>query len=164
MMSHFPCDKDAIVTEYSHNTCQRGNDWEHEYEVYIKGEGEVAWYSNSTLTLIKHNQMALIKKWKAKEKVERKEKSDLDWIFENGKDVLKDTHGSTVKALAKCLGCRNLWGSSGEGYVYLHNAVATMTMAKEYLETNDKEGWLKFAKAYRAERRKERRKAKRVSK
>jgi hypothetical protein len=154
MMSHFTCDEDAIVTEYSHNECQKGNDWEHSYQLFIKGHGNTAWYHDSNLKLIKHNQMSLLKKWKDKAKAEEKQKSNLDWIFKNGASVLKSAHGATVSALASCLGCSNLWGSHGEGFVYYQNAMAVLLMSKPFLEKSDKLGWLEFSKEYKTARQK----------
>jgi hypothetical protein len=153
MMSHFTCDKDAIVTQYSHNECQKGNDWEHSYSLFIKGRGEVSWYHDLNLKLIKRNQMSLLTKWQSEKKVEEKQKSNLDWIFKNGKEVLESADGATVSALAKCLGCSNLWGSHGEGSVYYKNAMAVLKMAAPFLEKSDKAGWLAFSKTYKAARR-----------
>ena len=145
-MSHFTCDEDAIVTEYSHCECQKGNDLEHSYSLYIKGEGSTSWYHDSNLKLIKHNQKPLLKKWKAEAKEEEKQMSNLDWIFNNGTSVLKGAHGATVSALASCLGCSNLWGSHGEGFDYYQNAMVVLMMAKPFLEKSDKPGWLAFSK------------------
>ena len=151
-MSHFTCDEDAIVTEYSHNECQRGNDWEHSYSLFVRGHGEHSWYYDSNLKLIKRNQMPLLAKWKAEEKAEEKQKSNLDWIFKNGKEVLKGVHDATISALAECLGCSNLWGSNGEGFVYYQNAMAVLAMAVPFLKKSDKLGWLAFSEKYKAAR------------
>ena len=151
-MSHFPCDEDAIVLKYSHNNCQRGNDSEHNYSLFIKGHGENSWYSDSNLKLIKCNQMSLLEKWKAEKKAEEKQKGCLDWIFKHGESVLENTHSATISSLAKCLGCTNLWGSHGEGFVYYQNAMTVLLMAKPFLKKHDKSGWLGFAKQYKMER------------
>ena len=154
-MSHFTCDEDAIVIKYYHNECQKGNDWEHSYSLFIKGHGETSWYHDSNLKLIKHNQMPLLAKWKAKKKAEEKQKSNLDWIFKNGKDVLKSVHGATVSALAKCLGCSNLWGLHGEGFVYYQNAIDVLAMAAPFLIKSDKLGWIAFSEKYKTARKHE---------
>ena len=152
MMSHFKKDCDAIVM-YSYAEKYGGDkEQDHEYCIYVKGEGETSWYHDSNLKLIKRNQMPLLAKWEAKKRVEIKQKSNLDWIFKNGKDVLKSAHGATISALAKCLGCSNLWGSHGEGFVYYQNAMAVLVMAKPFLETADKSGWLAFSKEYKTAR------------
>ena len=155
-MSHFTCDEDAIVTEYSHNSCQKGSDWEHSYSLFIKGHGETSWYHDSNLVLIEHDQSELLKIWKKEKKEKEKIKSNLDWIFSNGKDVLKNAHGFTVSALAECFGCTNLWGSRGEGYVYYQNAMTTLAMAEPFLKSGDKAGWLSFCKEYKDRIRRER--------
>jgi len=148
-MSHFTCDKDAIVTKYLHNSCQSGSDWEHLYSLFIKGYGETSWYHNSNLTLIKHDQMQLLKRWKKEEEEEEKLKSDLDWIFSNGKKVLKSAHSATVSALAKGISCSNLWGSRGESFTYYQNAITVLAMAGPFLRVGDKAGWLNFCKEYK---------------
>jgi len=152
-MSHFTCDKDAIVVEYSHNECQKGSDWEHSYSLFIKGGGSHSWYHDSNLKLIKHDQSALLEKWKNEIEKEKKQKSNLNWIFKNGSSVLKRAHGATISALAKCLGCFNLWGSHGEGFVYHQNAMSVLLIAKPFLEKADKAGWLAFAEEYKTARR-----------
>jgi hypothetical protein len=149
MMSHFENDVDAIVM-YSY--CEKyggGEEGEHEYCIYIKGHGETSWYYEKQLKLIEHNRIDLLKEWKVEEMVEEKQKSNLDWIFENGASVLKNPHGATISALAKCLSCTNLWGSSGEGFVYYQNAMAVLDMASSFLKKKDKSGWLNFAKKYK---------------
>jgi hypothetical protein len=156
MMSHFTCDKDAIVVQYSHNECQKGNMFEHSYSLFIKSHGETAWYHDSNLKLIKHNQFQLLEEWWNKAKEEERQKSNLDWIFKNGNSVLKSAHGSTVSALAACLGCSNLWGSRGEGFVYCQNAIKVLTMATPFLETSDRSGWLEFSKEYKNQQNKDR--------
>ena len=143
-MSHFTNDVDAVVIG-SYKDQYGGSDTE-SFTLYIKGQGETSWYEEHQLTLIEHNRLDILKTWEEQEKAEEKQKSDLDWIFKNGKDVLKSTHGASVSALAKCLGCSNLWGSSGEGFVYYQNAMTVMAMAKPFLEKTDKDGWLDFSK------------------
>ena len=69
--------------------------------------------------MIEKNRIDLLKKWGMRKKGGReKQKSNLDWIFDNGKDVLNSAHGATVSAIAKCLGCLKLWGS-WRWFVYL---------------------------------------------
>ena len=143
-MFHFTNDVDAVVIGSYKD--QYGGSNSKSYTLHIKGQGETSWYEEHQLTLIEHNRFDILKTWEEQEKAEEKQKSNLDWIFKNGKDVLKSTHNSTVSTLAKCLGCSNLWGSSGEGFVYYQNAMTVMTMAKPFLEKNDKVGWLDFSK------------------
>ena len=149
MMSHFEKDCDAIVM-YSYAEKYGGDQrQEKKYCIHIKGHGEVAWYYESQLKLIEKNRIDLLKKWESEKKAEEKQKSNLDWIFDNGKDVLNSAHGATVSALAKCLGCSNLWGSHGEGFVYYQNAMAVLKIAKPFLKKSDKSGWITFSKEYK---------------
>jgi len=143
-MSHFDCDQDAIIIEYSHNKCQAGNDWEHSYSLFIKDVGEVSWYHDSNLTLIKNDQSELLHKWQNERDEDRKQKSDLDWIFNNGKLVIKNMYGSSMVALAKCFTDKSLWGERGEGIAYYHNSIIVISNAMPYLEKGDKNGWILF--------------------
>ena len=89
--------------------------------------------------------MDLLKTWKKEEEEECKLHSDLDWIFSNGNSVLRGAKGPTVEALGRCIGMSNLWGSRSEGYVYYVNAIKILSLAKPFLESGNKTGWLKFA-------------------
>lgn len=149
--SHFPSDHEAIVM-YSYKDKYGGDtDGKHEYCVYIKGMGEVSWYESDQLTLIRNNGKDILKTWKAEAKTKHDQESDLDWIFENGPDIIDDMTGSSIEALAKCLGLtsNDLWGGYGEGFVYSQNAGRVFNVAKPYLLTKDKEGWLKYCEQRR---------------
>ena len=139
-MSHFQSGCEAIVIG-SYADEYGGNDTEN-YTLHIKGRGEVSWYWEWQLTLIKRNQREILELWENEEKKEEEQKADIDWIFNNGKSVLKRPHGASIKTLAAHLGIVNLWGSHGEGYVFLENATLIMFLAAKYLETGDKDGWL----------------------
>jgi len=149
-MSHFENDVDAVVIG-SYKDKYGGSNTK-SYTLHLKGQGEVSWYEEHQLTLIEHSRTDILKIWKAEEKAEEKKKSNLDWIFKNGISVLKSAHGSTVSALASCLGCSNLWGSHGEGFVYYQNARSVLAMAKPFLEKSDKVGWLEFSEEYKKKR------------
>lgn len=82
-MSHFTSDCEAIVM-YSYKDEYGGNDNE-TYNLYIKEEGEVSWYYEHQLILIKKRQFALLSKWKKERKNESDLKKNIDWIFRNGK-------------------------------------------------------------------------------
>ncbi len=139
-MRHFDNDCEAIVMY----TCAEryGGNNHKSYCIHIKGKGETSWYSEHQLELIDANRLDLREQWEREEKEEADMKSDLDWIFAHGKEVLDSAHGATVSALAKCFGLTDLWGSRGEGITYYSNARATLAMAKPFLEAGDKEGWL----------------------
>jgi len=150
-MSHFTKDKDAIVTKYSHNSCQAGNDWEHSYSLHIKGHGKTSWYHNSNLDLIEHDRADLLEQWEKEQQEEVDLKSDLDWIFENSTEVLKTPHGSSISKLAECFGLNNLWGSNGEGFVWYQNAMQTLALAEPFLKEKNKKGWLDFCEILKVE-------------
>jgi len=143
-MSHFENDCEAIVM-YTYAERYWGDNHK-SYCIYIKGRGQVSWYYEHQLELIETGRLDLLEAWENEVKQEADMKSDLDWIFNNGKDVLEGAHGATVEALAKCFGLTNLWGSRGEGVTYYYNSLATLEMAKPYLEKGDKEGWLNHCK------------------
>lgn len=139
-MRHFTADCEAIVVG-SYNDQYGGGNVD-SYTLHLKGRGQTSWYYASQLTLIEKGRGDKLSEWKAEEEAEAKEKSDLDWIFAHGEEVLKSAHGSTVAALANCLGVTNLWGSRGEGFVYYENALRTLAAAEPFLKAGDKAGWL----------------------
>ncbi|MFU8833266.1 MAG: hypothetical protein ACNA7J_14075 [Wenzhouxiangella sp.] len=130
-----PSDCEAIVTEASGNNRVS-------YMLHVKGRGESAWHNEEDLTLIAEGQLDRLKQWKAEEDEEERQKSDLDWIFAHGREVLANPHGASIAALACCLGIDNLWGSRGEGITYFENTHFTLQVARPFLEVGDKEGWL----------------------
>lgn len=148
-MSHFQSDCDAIVIA-SYKDQYGGNDTE-SYTIHIKGYGQTSWYDEHQLTLIKREQLHKLKEWEKEEEEECELKSNLDWIFSHGPEVLENSHGASIGALAQCFGLESLWGSSGEGMEYFANAELTMQAAKPYLEANDKEGWLEEAENIRVQ-------------
>ena len=143
-MTHFQSDCEAIVM-HTYDEKFGGDDID-SYCVYIKGGGETSWYKEHQLSLIEKNRIDLLDQWKSERKQEDEMKSDLDWIFDNGKDVLECADEATISALAKCFGMTNLWGSHGEGSTYFINAMATLEVSKPFLEAGDKDGWLNYCK------------------
>lgn len=143
-MDHFQNDCEAIVM-YTYNEKFGGGNID-SYCIHIKGRGQVAWYYEHQLELIEVDRVDLLKQWETEEEKEADMKSNIDWIFSHGKEVLEETHGATIAALAKCFGLMNLWGSSGEGITYYSNARVTINMAKPFLESGDKEGWFRHCK------------------
>lgn len=139
-MSHFTADCDAIVIG-SYNDQYGGGNTD-SYTIHIKGRGQTAWYYENQLTLIESGRMDKLKEWEAEREAEIKEKSDLDWVFSHGDEVLERPHGASVQALANCFGLTNLWGSRGEGFVYYENSIVTLAMAEPFLKSGDKAGWL----------------------
>ena len=148
-MSHFPCDKNAIITRYNHNMCQIGNEFEHSYSLCVEGENEVSWYNDQNLTLVKRLQKRLLSKWIAEEKERSLQQGKLSWIFEHGKDVLDGASEPTIKALAGCLGFSNLYGDSGSIFVYYENARRILLLAEPFLSKNNMGGWVSFASGFK---------------
>lgn len=141
-MPHFTSDVDAIIIG-SYADQFGGNDHD-SLTVYIKGQGETSWYCSHQLTLLKPNRLDLLDQWKSEDETERVQKSDLDWIFSHGAEVLESAHGASVQALADCFGLSNLWGNHREGFVYYTNVMKTLTLAEPFLRSGDKKGWLEF--------------------
>lgn len=146
-MSHFTADCDAIVIG-SYKDRYGGNDTK-SYTLHLKGRGETSWYEEWQLTLIERNRNDLLEQWEKEEEEEDNLHSNLDWIFANGQSVLHGATGATIGALANCIGVSNLWGSHGEGFVYYQNAMAILHLAKPFLESGDKSGWISFSENVR---------------
>lgn len=143
-MSHFQSNSEAVVIG-SYADQYGGGDVDN-YTLHLKGGGRCSWYKGHQLTLIERGRLDILSQWEDEEKAEEEVKGNLDWIFQNGKDILKSAHWSTISTLAKCFGLTDLWGSSGEWFVYYHNAMATLSMAKPFLEAGDQEGWIEHCK------------------
>jgi len=103
-MSHFKADCEAIVLKAS-----SARDDETKYALYLKGNGHSSWYLEHQLTLVEHGREDKIKEWRDEYAAEWKQKSDLDWIFANGKDVIEHPHEASVEALENCFGPTNVW-------------------------------------------------------
>lgn len=145
MMRHFKADCDAIVIG-SYADKYNGSNTS-SYTLHFKGSGRSSWYNEHQLTLIESGCAGLLDEWKSEEEAERKQASEIDWIFENGPVVLKSAHGASISTLARCFGLIDLWGPHGEGFVYYQNAHMTLGLARKYLENKDKEGWLELCDA-----------------
>jgi hypothetical protein len=149
-MSHFQSGCEAIViASYKDQFGGTPSD-RHQYTIHIKGSGEVSWYNEAQLELIGHNPQ-LLKQWEDEAAKEIAIKSDLDWIFANGPDVVIRSHGSTIATLGRDLGITDLWGSRGEGVTYFANCRAVLILAAPFLKAKDKAGWLKRAAEIKAQ-------------
>lgn len=147
LMKRFTAGREAIVIgSYAD---QFGGDDTKKYTLHLKGRGEVSWYEEYQLTLLESGRLDKLKQWEDEKEAERKQKSDLDWIFSHGQEVLEHPHGASIQALANCFGLTNLWGSRGEGFVYYENTMLTLAAAEDYLKAGDKEGWLEFCEILR---------------
>ena len=141
-MSHFTSGCRAIVI--GSYTDRYGGDDTKSYTIYTEGRGQSSWYYEHQLTLIESGRTDLLKEWEDVRDAEIELKSNLDWIFKNGKEVINSAHGCTCQALADCFDMGSLWGSRGEGYTYMQNSLIVLGLAKPFLESGDKTGWLRF--------------------
>lgn len=139
-MSHFRAGCEAIVMG-SYADQFGGSDTD-SYTLFIKDSGRVSWYHGHQLTLIAKAQLDLLQVWEVSKDTEIAQHSDIDWIFANGKEVLKSCHGASIGRLGKDLGFKNMWGSHGEGMTLYMNSLAVMAVAAPYLINGDKAGWL----------------------
>lgn len=147
-MSHFTSDCEAIVIgSYAD---QYGGSDQNSYTLHLKGRGECSWYCGNQLTLIESRRMDKLKDWQDEEEAERKQKSDLDWIFSNGTAVAENPNGASIEALAACFGLTNMCGRSGEGITYYTNAKFTLELAIPYLKAGDRAGWLTLCESLKA--------------
>lgn len=138
-MSHFSSDKEAVVL-YTYASKYGGNDTA-SYSLYIKDQGETAWYYESQLTLIEEDGEKYLKIWKEEQETIKNRESDLDWIFENGPEISDKLSGYSAQALADSLSLGSLWGSRGEGIDYYYNYQIIRSLAKPYLDSKNKNGW-----------------------
>lgn len=139
-MSHFTADCEAIVIGSYKD--QYGGDNTDSFTLHLKGRGQSSWYYDSQLTMIESGRLDKLQAWEEEAEAERKQKSDLEWIFANGPEVAEKPHGASIQALAECFGLTNLWGRNGEGITYYSNAMGTLELAAPYLKAGDKAGWL----------------------
>ena len=147
-MSHFTADCEAIVIgSYAD---QFGGSNGNSYTLHPKGRGQSSWYYGNQLKLIESGCLDKLQAWEDEAEAERKQKSDLEWIFLNGAAVAEKPHGASIEALAKCFGLTNLWGRNGEGITYYSNSMVTLDLAAPYLKAGDKDGWLKRCELLRA--------------
>ena len=142
-MRHFQGNCRAIVIG-SYADQYGGNDHD-SYTLFIEGQGETSWYEENQLTLIEADRLGLLAEWDAEEAAYVKEKSDLDWIFAHGKEIVDKPNGATCTALGKIMGIENMWGRNGEGITFYQNCEAVMSVAKPFLLAGDKSGFLALA-------------------
>ena len=146
-MSHFKSDCEAIVIGSYKD--KYGGDNTNSYTIHIKGSGQTSWYYEHQLTLIRVRAIDLLDEWKAEQKAFIDQHSDLDWIFENGKDVAKSPSGATLEKLYSMLRDGSMWGRNGEGITWRSHAEAIHRIAYQYLMNNDKQGWIEAAAKFR---------------
>ena len=143
-MSHFESGCEAIVM-YSYADKYSGDNTG-DYSLYFKGGRTSAWYEECQLTLIRAGQKDLYDQWHTESLEDKKQKSNLDWIFDNGELVLTSASGASIEALAGCLGLaiKDIWGPHGEGVHYYINSMKLLSIASSFLVSGDKKGWLEY--------------------
>ena len=147
--SHFTKDIDGIVIgSYADRFGYGGTGSYQSYTVHLKGRGQVSWYDDDDMTLVERNRADILQVWEAEEEAERAQKADIDWIFANGEEVIKRTHGASAATLAAAFGLTDLWGKHGEGITFYSNVAGTMNFAGPFLLAGDKEGYLAACKAH----------------
>ena len=145
MMRHFTNDVDAVVIGSYRD--QYGGNNIRSYTLHLKGHGECSWYEEGQLELLEANRADLLDQWRAECDADDKLKSNLDWIFAHGPELMESASGASIAALAECIGITNLWGSHGEGLAYYENSMRVLTIAVPYLMQKDKAGWLELCKS-----------------
>jgi hypothetical protein len=134
-MSHFTANKRAIITE-------EGD--QEDYEIFIEGEGEAAWYPRDTLTLVKRGQGRLLRKWKADLENLSENQGKLDWIFKNGPANAKNLPGASFQVLREMTGI----GYSGP-FEYAIVGCFILKLAAPFLKKKDKKGWITFVEEHK---------------
>lgn len=76
--------------------------------------------------------------------------SNLDWIFANGPEVLRNEYNASIVALARCFGLTNLWGNRTSGTTYTANVLLTLSLAQPFLMSGDKDGYLAYCQRHSA--------------
>lgn len=147
-MSHFQSGMEAIVIGSYKD--QFGGSNTDSYTIHIQGQGETSWYHEHQMELIEKSCYEELNEWEDYLKNKGDIESNIDWIFKNGSDVSTNPSGYSLQALFNCLCKGSLWGSRGEGVDYYANARAVLYLAKPFLETCDKQGWLDFAESYKS--------------
>jgi hypothetical protein len=112
------------------------------YTIHIKGHGQVSWYYENQLTLIKKGRIDLLEVWE-KEAADLKTKErDLDWIFspEHAHENFQ-LPGESAQALADELKLGSLWGRSGEGLTWQRNYAVINQSAGIFVRTGDRAGF-----------------------
>ena len=146
-MSHFTANVQAIVVGSYNDKFGGGNT--SDYTLYIEGQGETAWYHDTNFTLIEKDRLDLLAVWKKTAEELRVKQVNLDWIFDNGPELVRDgIPGPSFSTLGLNLGITNLWGTNGEGITYFNNCNAIRAVVKPFMLTKDKEGWLKLAESF----------------
>ena len=142
-MAHFPAGERAVVVGSYRDQFGGGGRESGQYTLDLESQGRTSWYHEAQITLIERGGPDIAEEWARVRNAVAAERGDLDWIFDNGPEVLRGAHGPTVEALARGLNAGDL-SPHGEGYEYVGNALAVLGHAAPFLEAGDKAGWLAY--------------------
>jgi hypothetical protein len=140
-MRHFVAGEDAIVVGSYRERFHCGpTDL---YTLHLKGRGEVSWYQEAQLTLVKHAASEVLWEWQREADVLRAQHTDHDWIFQHP-EIAPGPPAATLQRLADDLDFGSLWGPHGEGVDWYHNARLIHELAEPFLREQDKLGWFQL--------------------
>jgi hypothetical protein len=128
-MRHFESGCEAIVIgSYAD---QYGGSNHNSYTLYLKGRGQCSWYYGSQLTLIEPGRLDKLQAWQEEAEAEKRQKSDLDWIFANGPSVSDNPNSASIEALAECFGLMDMCGCNGEGLNHYRLSMSLLTVRRD---------------------------------
>ncbi len=110
----------------------------HSYTLMFPTHGEVSWYYESQLTLLRLGAPDEIAAAKAALEAQHEQEADLDWILAHWKENRPNLPGASCDALMKLCGIDNPWGAHGEGYTWYRNAISTLAVLEAALDSGDK--------------------------
>lgn len=113
------------------------------YGIIKRHIGESAPHDENDLLLIKKGCHCRIDDWVKEIEADRLIKSDLDWIFENGEDVITNMYHQSIETLGRYLGISNLW-QEGDYYSYYNNSKEIIRLSRQFLLSGNKDLWLKL--------------------
>lgn len=150
-MSHFTNDVDAIILGSYDDQYGGGNkdDWS---VMFCDSGFSCSWYHTKQLTFIRHAGEEEIHRIREAKEERDKQKSDIDWILANWKEIRAYPPQATMDKLMAMIGIRNPWGSRGDGMTYHANMIATLNYLDPVLMTGDKEKLTQFLDANNADR------------
>ena len=143
---------DAIVMYSYSEKYDGGRESNHpHYCLFIKDRGEVSWFYEDHITLVEKNRPDLLLRWKEEFYHLCEVRSDMDWIFIHGPEVLEKGISASIVALARELGISEdqMWGRYGEGITFYEISMRVLSFAAPFLRAGDKAGFLKAASEYR---------------
>ena len=141
MMRHFVAGEEAIVVGSFRDrfNCGRTD----LYTLHLRGRGEVSWYGEQYLTLVKRGAGEVLWDWQREADVLRAQHTSHDWIFQHP-EIADAPAAATLQRLADDLDFGSLWGPRGEGIDWYHNARLIHDLAQPFIAQQDKLGWFQL--------------------